>query len=35
MHRVIDDTKRIDPSAFITVSPVRRVIGNFKRKTIA
>ena len=35
MHRVIDDAKRIDPSAFITVSPVRRVIGNFKRKTIA
>ena len=35
MHRVIDDAKRIDPSAFITVSPVRRVIGYFKRKTIA
>lgn len=35
MHRVIDDAKRVDPSVFITVSPVRRVIGNFKRKTIA
>ena len=35
MHRVIDDAKRIDPNVFITVSPVRRVIGNFKRKTIA
>lgn len=35
MHRVIDDAKRIDPSVFITVSPVKRVAGNFKRKTIA
>ena len=35
MHRVIDDAKRVDPSVFISVSPVRRVIGNFKRKTIA
>lgn len=35
MHRVIDDAKRIDPGVFITVSPVKRVIGNFKRKTIA
>ena len=35
MHRVIDDAKRVDPSVFITVSPVRRVIGNFKRKTRA
>lgn len=35
MHRVIDDARRIDPGAFITVSPVKRVVGNFKRKTIA
>lgn len=35
MHRVIDDAKRIDPGVFITVSPVKRVAGNFKRKTIA
>ena len=35
MHRVIEDAKRIDPGVFITVSPVKRVVGNFKRKTIA
>ena len=35
MHRVIDDARKIDPGAFITVSPVKRVVGNFKRKTIA
>ncbi len=35
MHRVIEDAKRIDPQVFITVSPVKRVVGNFKRKTIA
>jgi uncharacterized membrane-anchored protein YitT (DUF2179 family) len=32
---VIDDAKNIDPAAFITVSPVKAVAGNFKRKTIA
>lgn len=35
MHRVIDDARKIDPGVFITVSPVKRVVGNFKRKTIA
>ena len=35
VHRVIDDAKNIDPSVFITVSPVKSVVGNFKRKTIA
>ena len=35
VHRVIDDAKNIDPGAFITVSPVKAVAGNFKRKTIA
>lgn len=35
MHRVIEDAKNIDPNVFITVSPVKRVVGNFKRKTIA
>ena len=35
MHRVLDDARRIDPNVFITVSPVKRVVGNFKRKTIA
>ena len=35
IHRVVDDAKKIDPGVFITVSPVKRVFGNFKRKTIA
>ena len=35
IHRVVDDAKRIDPGVFVTVSPVKRVYGNFKRKTIA
>lgn len=35
VHRVIDDARKIDPGVFITVSPVKRVDGNFKRKTIA
>ena len=35
IHRVVEDAKRIDPGVFITVSPVKRVYGNFKRKTIA
>jgi len=35
VHRVIEDAKRIDPNAFISVSPVKFVVGNFKRKTIA
>jgi uncharacterized membrane-anchored protein YitT (DUF2179 family) len=35
MHRVIDDARKIDPGVFITISPVKRVVGNFKRKTIA
>ena len=35
IHRVIDDAQKVDPGVFITVSPVRRVVGNFKRKTIA
>ena len=35
IHRVVDDARKIDPGVFITVSPVKRVIGNFKRKTIA
>lgn len=35
VHRVIDNAKSIDPGVFITVSPVRTVVGNFKRKTIA
>ena len=34
-HRVIDDVNKIDPNAFITISPVKKVVGNFKRKTIA
>ena len=33
--RVIDDVKSIDATAFITVSPVKFVVGNFKKKTIA
>lgn len=35
VHRVIDDAKKIDPGVFITVSPIKSVVGNFKRKTIA
>lgn len=35
VDRVLEDAKRIDPNAFISVSPVKFVVGNFKRKTIA
>ena len=35
IHRVVEDARKIDPGVFITVSPVKRVYGNFKRKTIA
>lgn len=33
--QVIEDAKRIDPGVFITVSPVKMIFGNFKKKTIA
>lgn len=35
VSRVIEDAKKIDPKVFINVSPVKFVVGNFKRKTIA
>lgn len=35
INRVIDDAKKIDPQVFITVTPIKKVYGNFKRKTIA
>ena len=35
VSRVIEDAKRYDSHAFITVSPVKFVVGNFKKKTIA
>jgi uncharacterized membrane-anchored protein YitT (DUF2179 family) len=35
VSKVIEDAKRIDAHAFISVSPVKFVVGNFKKKTIA
>ena len=35
VSKVIEDAKIHDPQAFISVSPVKFVVGNFKRKTIA
>ena len=35
VSRVIEDAKKIDPNVFINVSPVKFVVGNFKKKTIA
>ena len=35
VSRVIEKAKKIDPKVFINVSPVKFVVGNFKRKTIA
>lgn len=34
-NRVIDYAKKIDSQVFITVSPIKRIYGNFKKKTIA
>ena len=35
LHRLTDLVKRVDPKAFMTTKPVKSVVGNFKRKTIA
>ena len=35
VSKVVEDAKIHDSHAFITVSPVKFVVGNFKRKTIA
>ena len=35
VSKAIEDAKMHDPHAFISVSPVKFVVGNFKRKTIA
>lgn len=35
VSRVVEDAKKHDPRAFISVSPVKFVVGNFKKKTIA
>ena len=35
VSRVVEDAKKHDPHAFISVSPVKFVVGNFKKKTIA
>lgn len=35
VSKVIEDAKIHDPHAFISVSPVKFVVGNFKKKTIA
>ena len=34
-HPLTEIIKKLDPNAFVVASPVRNVIGNFKRKTIA
>lgn len=33
-EQVIDIVKKYDPNAFITISPVKRIVGNFIKKTI-
>jgi len=33
-ERVIEIVRKYDPNAFITISPVKRIIGNFIKKTI-
>jgi uncharacterized membrane-anchored protein YitT (DUF2179 family) len=35
LSRIIELVRRVDPKAFMTTKPVRGVVGNFKRKTIA
>lgn len=35
LHEVIAISKSVDENVFITVSPIKVVVGNFKRKTIA
>lgn len=35
LEKVITDAKKIDPNAFISVIPIKTVVGNFKKKTIA
>jgi uncharacterized membrane-anchored protein YitT (DUF2179 family) len=35
LHMLMTVVKRADPQAFIVTQPVKNVIGNFKRKTIA
>ena len=35
VEKVISIVKTYDPKAFITISPVKRVVGNFIKKTIA
>ena len=31
----IEDARKIDPQVFVTVTPIKKVYGNFKKKTIA
>ena len=35
INRVIEDARKIDPQVFVTVAPIKKVYGNFKKKTIA
>ena len=35
INRVIEDARKIDPQVFVTVTPIKKVYGNFKKKTIA
>lgn len=35
LHMLKETVKRVDPNAFMVIQPVKNVIGNFKRKTIA
>lgn len=34
IHQVMDIIKKIDPHVFVVVSPVKRIFGNYKKKTI-
>ena len=34
IDQVIEIVKKYDPQAFITISPVKKIIGNFIKKTI-
>lgn len=35
LHQLLEIVRKLDPHAFVITSPVRNVVGNFKRKTIA
>ncbi|MFI3214992.1 MAG: YitT family protein [Eubacteriales bacterium] len=35
LYKLVDLTKEIDPHVFIIACPVKRIVGNFKRRTVA